>query len=214
MVDTEKQPFGALPKQPSGRAADASDEELLARFRAGEDAAFEEIFRRWRGRIYRVILRFLRDRHATEDAVQDLFLKVVSAPERFEARSRFSTWLHAVARNLCIDLLRKQRYRRCASLDMPARESPNGGPGVALSEQVPCSQPSPETQAGRNIERLRLLSAIARLADEQRVVFLLRETAGLSFQEIAAIMRAPLNTTKSRMRYALINLRRILYRIP
>lgn len=214
MLDNEKQQLFHPQRQPNGKPAAPSDEELLARFRSGDDAAFEEIFRRWRGRIYRIILRFLRDRHATEDAVQDLFLKVVSAPERFEARSRFSTWLHAVARNLCIDLLRKQRYRRCSSLDVPARENSNGGSGIPLSEQVPSSQPSPEVQAGRNLERLRLLSAIARLPDEQRVVFLLRETAGLSFQDIATIMRAPLNTTKSRMRYALINLRRILCRAP
>ncbi len=214
MVETDKEPL-CLPQQRAvSRAAAPSDEELLVRFRAGDDAAFEEIFRRWRGRIYRLILRFLRDHNATEDAVQDLFLKVVSAPERFEASSRFSTWLHAVARNLCIDLLRKQRYRKCASLDAPTRENSSGQPGPSFCEQVPCTQPSPETQAGRNLERLRLLSAIAQLADEQRVVFLLRETAGLSFQEIAAIMHAPLNTTKSRMRYALINLRRILYRTP
>jgi len=187
-----------------------TDEELMRRFRHGDQQAFETLFRRWRPRVFRIILRFLRDSHASEDATQDLFLKVVSAPERFEARSRFSTWLIRVARNLCIDYLRKQRYRRALSLDSPPVKQQNEEQELPLHERLAACEPSPEEQAESSLKRLRLLSAIARLPDEQRVVLLLREAAGLPFEEIARIMKAPLNTTKSRMRYALGNLRRLL----
>ncbi|RLB56843.1 MAG: RNA polymerase sigma factor [Deltaproteobacteria bacterium] len=191
-----------------------SDEQLLERFKGGDRAAFEVIFRRHRQRLFRFILGFLRDRHATEDAVQDLFLKVIRDPSRFQARSRFSTWLHAVARNLCIDLLRKRRYRRAASLDRPRRDRHGGEGGPPAVERVAGREHSPQWHAERSSERLRLLAALSRLPDEQRVVFLLREVAGLQFQEIARIMGAPLNTTKSRMRYALANLRRLLEGLP
>lgn len=191
-----------------------SDERLLRRFQDGEQVAFEEIFRRHRQRLFRFILGFLRDRHASEDAVQDLFLKVVRDPGRFQARSRFSTWLHAVARNLCIDLLRKRRYRRAASLDRPRPDRLGRADGPPAIEQVPGHEHSPHWHAERSSERLRLLAALSRLPDEQRVVFLLREVAGLPFAEIARVMHAPLNTTKSRMRYALANLRRLLEGLP
>jgi len=189
---------------------DIADEELLTRYQAGEEAAFDELFRRYRRRIFHFILRFLRDKNASEDAVQDLFLRVIRDPSRFQARSRFSTWLHTVARNLCIDMLRKQKYRRAASLDQPRFTSCARRPGPPLVEEIASLGPSPEKQARRGSMRLKLLKAIRSIPDEQRVVFLLREIGGLPFAEIATIVGAPLNTTKSRMRYALINLRKIL----
>jgi len=187
-----------------------SDEELLERYRGGNHAAFEEIFRRYRRRIFFFVLRFLRDKNASEDAVQDLFLRVIRDPSRFQARSRFSTWLHTVARNLCIDLLRKQKYRRAASLDQPRQTGDSGRPGTPLVEEIRSPNDSPEQEAGRGSTRLKLLHAIKAIPDEQRVVFLLREVGGLSFADIARIVGSPLNTTKSRMRYALCNLRRVM----
>lgn len=194
---------GKITKRPS-------DEELLGRFRAGDKAAFEEIFRRYRRRIFFFVLRFLRDKNASEDAVQDLFLRVIRDPSRFQARSRFSTWLHTVARNLCIDMLRKQKYRRAASLDQPRLTSNPERTGAPLIEEIQSDGDSPETEADRGGARLKLLRAIGAIPDEQRVVFLLREIGGLSFAEIAQIVGSPLNTTKSRMRYALGNLRKLL----
>jgi RNA polymerase sigma-70 factor, ECF subfamily len=195
---------------PTSKAANnPSDEELLERYRQGDKAAFEEIFRRYRRRIFFFVLRFLRDKNKSEDAVQDLFLRVIRDPSRFQARSRFSTWLHTVARNLCIDLLRKQKYRRAASLDQPRQSGDYGRPGPPLVEEIKSPHDSPEQEASRGSTRLKLLQAIKTIPDEQRVVFLLREVGGLSFAEIARIVGSPLNTTKSRMRYALGNLRRV-----
>ncbi|MBW1811702.1 MAG: sigma-70 family RNA polymerase sigma factor [Deltaproteobacteria bacterium] len=187
-----------------------SDEELLVRYQSGDEAAFDELFSRYRRRIFHFILRFLRDKNASEDALQDLFLRVIRDPSRFQARSRFSTWLHTVARNLCIDLLRKQKYRRVTSLDQPRSRSLHRRMSTPMIEEIKSPEASPETKARHGSLRLKLLVAIRSIPDDQRVVFLLREVGGLSFAEIAKIVGSPLNTTKSRMRYALINLRKVL----
>ena len=191
-----------------------SDEELLVRYEKGDKAAFEELFARYRRPIFHFILRFLRDEHASQDAVQDLFLRVIRDPSRFQARSRFSTWLHAVARNLCIDMLRKRKHRLAVSLDQPGyRPDQNSSfthVGPSLVERIQGDSSSPERAARLGFLRVKLLVAIRSLPDEQRVVFLLREVGGLPFADIAKILVVPLNTAKSRMRYALINLRRII----
>lgn len=188
----------------------ASDEELLARYEAGDQDAFQELFRRYRKPLFHFILRFLHDENASRDALQDLFLRVIRDPSRFQARSRFSTWLHAVARNLCIDMLRKRKHRKAVSLDQPSGPSSSGIPRPPLVEQIehPCA--SPERKAGDGSMRLKLLVAIRSIPAEQRVVFLLREVGGLPFAEIAKLTGIPLNTSKSRMRYALTNLRRAM----
>jgi len=187
-----------------------SDEELLVRYEKGDKPAFEELFRRYRQPLFRFILRFLRDEHASQDALQDLFLRVIRDPSRFKARSRFSTWLHAVARNLCIDLLRKKKHRRAVSLDQPNHPSRAQASAPPLVEDIPGKQCTPEQNARAGSLRLKLLVAIRSLPDDQRAIFLLREVGGIPFAEIAKITGVPLNTAKSRMRYALINLRRIL----
>jgi RNA polymerase sigma-70 factor (ECF subfamily) len=191
-----------------------SDEELFVRYEKGDQAAFEELFARYRRPIFYFILRFLRDEHASQDAVQDLFLRVIQDPSRFQARSRFSTWLHAVARNLCIDMLRKRKHRLAVSLDQPGYRSDSSSrssqSGPPLVERLQGDTSSPELATRRGFLRVKLLVAIRSLPDEQRVVFLLREVGGLAFAEIAKILGVPLNTAKSRMRYALNNLRRII----
>lgn len=195
---------------PSGtHEAPVSDEELLARYEGGDEAAFDELFSRYRKPLFHFILRFLRDESASRDALQDLFLRVIRDPSRFQARSRFSTWLHAVARNLCIDMLRKRKHRKAISLDQPTGHD-TGVPRPPLVEQIehPCA--SPERRAGNGSLRLKLLVAIRSIPAEQRVVFLLREVGGLPFAEISRLTGIPLNTSKSRMRYALANLRRAL----
>ena len=203
------------PANPTGekRKKRLSDLSLLQQYEQGDQKAFERLFRRYREPLYRFVLRFLRDEQASADAVQDVFLKVLKDPTRFEARSRFSTWLHAIARNLCLDLLRKKKIRNHPSLSQPTKldaANPNGPP---LVEQIACDQPPTDEQASRRPLRIQLLVAIRSIPIEQRRVFLLRELAGMRFVAISQLLGIPVNTAKSRMRYALINLRRALWEL-
>jgi len=198
------------PHEPRSARALLGDETLLLRHEAGDPRAFDELFRRYRQPLFHFILRFLRDESASQDAVQDVFLKVLRHPGSFEARSRFSTWLHAIARNLCLDMLRKRRLRNHPSLDQQLPNESGEASGPPLVERLRADGPPPDEDAARGPLRLKLLVAIRAIPPEQRQVFLLREVAGLCFQEIAQESRISVNTAKSRMRYALGNLRRAL----
>ena len=124
--------------------------------------------------------------------------------------AKFTTWSYTIARNLCIDHLRKASHRRHASLDQ--RETGPDGDGPALGEQLADLHPraSTERTALSNQIQIKVAAAVEALPDEQREVFLLRHVANLPFQEIAQVTGAPENTVKSRMRYALERLQEAL----
>src|SRR5690348_8887029 len=84
-----------------------ADEQLIERWRRGDDAAFELLLERYQKPVYNFCLRMLGQRALAEDALQDIFLKVVRAGKTWQANARFSTWLFTIARNDCIDHLRK-----------------------------------------------------------------------------------------------------------
>lgn len=182
-----------------------ADEKLMARFQKGRLRAFEILFGRHRDGIFRFLLRFTRNRETAEDLLQEVFLRVVAKKDSFQQRSKFTTWLYTIARNLCIDHLRKMRHRNAASLDQPCR--PGAESEVTLMDRIDSKAVPPDRKAHQIDLRQRIARAVEELRPEQREVFLMREESGLPFDEIATIVDAPLNTVKSRMRYALQNLK-------
>ena len=185
---------------------DATDEMLMVRYQRGERKAFAELVRRHNRPIYNFVLRQLRVPSMAEDVTQDVFMRLVQNAAEFKHEARFLTWLYTIARNLCIDQLRKLSHRRHASLDQPTSDGPEG---KTLAESV--SDPNPMTSAERSASSSEvgdsIVRAIESLPDDQREVFLLREVANLPFREIAEITGVGENTVKSRMRYALDRLK-------
>ena len=165
------------------------------------------LLERYRGPLYNFILRHLGDRDRAEELLQETFLRVVHRAERFEGKSRFSTWMYTIARNLCIDTSRKLVHRRHRSLDAPGRGREDGGPGASLVERTAKPAPSVERLSDSARMRRAVTRAIEALPPEQREVFLMREVQGMRFREIAEVVGVPENTVKSRMRYALQRLR-------
>ncbi len=165
----------------------------MERFLSGRASAFQVLSARHGARIYNFILRQVRDQELAKDLVQETFLRVVKNAASFRAQSKFTTWLYTIARNQCIDALRKARHRRHVPLDRPLSKDDDGG--ATLLDMVADDRPGQATQA------------LGELPDEQREVFLMREIEGLKFREIAEIVGIPENTVKSRMRYALEALR-------
>jgi len=188
---------------------DATDEMLMVRYQRGERKAFVELVRRHNRSIYNFVLRQLRVPSVAEDVTQDVFMRLVQNAADFKHEARFLTWLYTIARNLCIDQLRKLSHRRHASLDQPQSDQSDA---QLLGDTI--SDPNPQASAERGAlsaeVRSSIVKAVDSLPDDQREVFLLREVANLPFRDIAEITGVGENTVKSRMRYALDRLKEAL----
>jgi len=172
-----------------------TDEELLGEFQQGDAGAFERLLRRHRSPLYTFFVRMLGDRARAEDLAQETLLRIVKGSAAWEQRARY----------LCVDAARRDRFRRAESLD--AQDGEEGSP---LVDAVPSDGASPDRAADSARLRPLLQRALLSLPAEQREVFVLREQAGLPFKEIADLVGANENTVKSRMRYALLGLRKAL----
>ncbi len=182
-----------------------SDEELMVAFRNGEGRAFAPLVQRYQRGLFNFILRSVQNRSRAEEMLQDVFMKVVKAKNRYEQTARFSTWIYTIARNLCVDESRRRKHRDGPSLDAPRGRG--GEAGTSLLDRTAAKQIGTDAAAeGPRIQR-RMAAAIERLPDDQREVFLMRQLSGLSFKQIGKVVGAPENTVKSRMRYALEKLR-------
>lgn len=188
--------------------SELSDEQLFERFRAGDRASFEVLLRRHRAPLFTFVLRVMGsdDRARAEDIVQDTFVRVLRGAHEWQQRARFGTWLFTIARNLCLDARRRDRHRRADSLDQAAGDED----ARPLGETLEGALAGPERLAMNARLRQVLEAALAKLPDEQREVFVLREYSGVPFKEIAELTGVGENTVKSRMRYALEGLRRAL----
>ena len=131
-----------------------------------------------------------------------MFVRVVQKAGTFKHEARFTTWVYSIARNLCIDHLRKMSLRRHASLDQaPGKDQER----PALAERVADQAPSAAADRALTSTDIgeRIVGAVEALPAEQREVFLLRQVGKIPFKEIADMTGVPENTVKSRMRYAL-----------
>jgi len=180
----------------------------MIRYQRGDRAAFAILVRRHQGPLFHFAFRQLRVPSAAEDVVQEAFVRVVQNAADFKHEARFTTWLYTIARNLCIDQLRKRALRKHASLDEPKQAEDGDGP--TLGEQTADTRASVEREVSGVEIKERIVRAVDTLPDEQREVFLMREVAHLPFKEIAEITGVPENTVKSRMRYALERLQAAL----
>ena len=180
------------------------DEELMTRCGRGEAEALEELIGRHGRKLYGYLLRLTGAPDRAQDAYQEVWLRIMRSAGGYSSRDRFEAWMFTVARNIVIDAGRKSQRRREDRLEEPEEE------GLSTLDREPDPGPDPEAEMqGRELGEA-LETALGTLAPEQREVFLLRERAGLSFAEIAKATKAPLNTVKTRMHYALGHLRKAL----
>ena len=179
----------------------ASDEDLMLRYRDGDVRAFEDLYARHRGGVFRYVLRQVGFRSAAEEVFQEVWTNIISSRARYRVEARFATFLYRVAHNCVIDYFRRKPPLQLISLDDDAEE--------AMQVAGP-QQEQPERAVARRQTARRLLRALALLPDEQREAFLLHEEGGLTLEEIADVTRVGRETVKSRLRYALTKLRQEL----
>lgn len=181
-------------------------EEFVERARQGDVAAFEHLVIEYKTKIYNYVLRMLGDHEAAEDVAQEAFIKAYASIRSFRGASSFQTWLYRIAGNLAIDTMRRRKYRQNhVSLDQPLQT----GDG-SVERDVEDSSAGPQQQL-RTVELQKVVQdAILQLSPKLRNVIILYELQGLSYEEIAGIVGAPLGTVKSRLFNAREQLKKLL----
>ncbi|MFB6258980.1 MAG: RNA polymerase sigma factor [Flavobacteriales bacterium] len=179
-----------------------SDRDLVNRYVSGEETAFEVLMERHKDRVYSHIYMMVRSDQLAEDIFQDTFIKVVRTLKkgRYNEEGKFLSWVIKIAHNLVIDHFRRERKMRTV----------HGSEENDIVGRIEDDADSAEDSIiqGRNKRELRKL--IVRLPMEQREVLVMRQSFKMSFKEIAARTEVSINTSLGRMRYALINLRKMI----
>lgn len=156
-----------------------TDEQLMLDYASGNAVAFEELFRRYGKKIYNLFFRSLNDAGIAEDLLQDCFIRVIEARERYKPESDFSSWIFTIAMNLLRDQYRTKKRRPRAQM----AESFDDGR---------LHNPAKEEEPQQTLERQQVKEAVAKalesLPDEQREVIVLSKYEGLSFAEIGKIL--------------------------
>jgi RNA polymerase sigma-70 factor (ECF subfamily) len=183
---------------PAAMDAGPSDEELMLRFGGGDAAAFDALYERHRGGVFRYLLRQCSNRAAAEELFQDIWMNLVQARSRYRVEAKFSTYLYTLAHNRLIDHFRRHRSVDLVSLDQE-EDDPLELPGAATLQ--------PERAAESREQAARFLALVAALPPPQREAFLLQEEGGLTLEEIAGVTGSNREAVKSRLRYALAKLR-------
>ncbi len=172
-----------------------TDEALMLAYGAGDVGAFQTLYSRHRGPLFRHLARQLRDPALAEEFFQDTWQRVIAARERYRPEARFATWLFQIAHNRVTDHWRAKQHRPSTPED-----------AAELAERMP-DPDTPERSLSAFEERRRLQLALEELPDDQREVVVLRLEQELSLEEIGEITGVGRETVKSRLRYAMDKLR-------
>jgi RNA polymerase sigma-70 factor (ECF subfamily) len=185
-----------------------TDQEVVLQARAGQEAAYRELIRRYERPVFALLFRMLRDRELAEDLAQETFIKALNAIESYRPEFKFSSWIFKIANNAAIDHLRRRELDTLSLDGSPHAETPEAMQATAL--QIGGRQESPldaveAGELGGMIEE-----AIGRLRPEYRSCILLRHVEGRAYEEIAEILNLPLGTVKTYIHRARNELRQAL----
>ena len=179
------------------------DGALMLRYRDGDTRAFENLYERHKGPLYRYLQRMCHGSEAVNDLFQEVWGKVIASRDRYEVRAQFNTFLFRIAHNCAVD-----HFRRAS------RQQVNRTEDVAdLQELLPgADSERPDAQLSEAQLQAAYRSALLQLPQEQRDVFVLYEETGLSLEDIGKLTGVAMETAKSRLRYAVAKLRTSLRR--
>lgn len=168
------------------------DAQIVRRVLRGRREDFSLILERYQRPIFNFIYRFFGSYEVAEELTQETFLRCYQFLKSYDPKRKFSTWLYTVAKNLCIDHLKKKKKAREISLDhsIAAIERTDAGRSRKMDPQLSCI---------RNQEDARLLEALGELEASRRMVLVLFYFQGLSYQEIAEALSVPVSTVKIRI---------------
>ncbi|MEO1434165.1 MAG: sigma-70 family RNA polymerase sigma factor [Bacteroidota bacterium] len=179
-----------------------SDRELIHSYLRGEEKAFEVLLTRHKSKIYTSIYLFVKDEDLANDIFQDTFIKIIDTIRKgkYNDEGKFIQWALRISYNLCVDHFRRNKRK------------PTVAPGddFDIFDVIRCTNDNAESSIIRSQTHQRVRHLVDQLPPEQREVVILRHYADLSFKEIADLTRVSINTALGRMRYALINIRKMV----
>ena len=179
-----------------------ADDMLVARYSKGDNKAFDELLARYQSKLFNYIYFIVRSQEIAEDIFQETFVKAITTIQqgRYTASGKFGAWLTRIAHNMIIDGFRQERNENTISNDETE---------VDLLNDVDLCDDNIETQMVNEQTLNDVRRLVDALPDNQREVVYMRFYQDLSFKEIAEITGVSINTALGRMRYALLNMRRI-----
>lgn len=167
-------------------------------YRAGDAAAFDALYARHRGGVFRYLRRHTGNAAVADELFQDVWMRLIDARGRYEPQAKFTTWLYTIAHNRLMD-----HFRAASRVQLATYDDPEDDP----LDDVPANDPQPQDQLERKQTAARLLAALDALPAAQREAFVLQQEGELSVEEIATVTGVTRETAKSRLRYALAKLR-------
>lgn len=184
--------------------ASASDENLMLAYSGGDAGAFDELYRRHKGGVYRYLLRQCRDAGVADELFQDVWMNLIRAREGYTVQAKFTTYIYTLAHNRLIDHYRKSGQAALVSLDANDKGDDDDPPAV---DPVASPRDEPERHLDVKQQAARLLALLDALPLPQREAFVMQYEGGMSVEEIADATGVTRETAKSRLRYALAKIR-------
>ena len=185
------------------RVRSISDKELIRQYLDGDHNALEQLIEKYQNRVFAYILMVVKDKDLAEDIFQDTFIKVVNTLRSgsYKEEGKFLQWVMRIAHNLIINHFRKEKR-------IPVME--NNFDDFDIFDTLSLKDPSAEDKMVNEQIRKDVRNLIEYLPDEQKQVLKMRHYANMSFKDIAEQTGVSINTALGRMRYALINLRKLI----
>src|ERR1700748_236608 len=179
-----------------------TDTQLILQFQEGDCGALETLIARYKDKLFSSILFLVKDKYLAEDLFQETFLRIIDTlrSRRYNEEGKFLPWALRIAHNLCVDYFRKVK-RTPAIKTSDDRD---------IFEVIHFTEEGADTKMMKRQSHDRVRKMLDLLPEDQREVIILRHYADLSFKEIAALTNCSINTALGRMRYGLINLRKMM----
>ncbi len=185
-----------------------TDQEVVLHARAGQEAAYRELIRRYERPVFALLFRMVRDRELAEDLAQETFVKALNAIDSYRPEFKFSSWIFKIGNNAAIDHLRRRELDTLSLDGSPHAETPEAMQATAL--QIGARQESPlDTVEAKELGGV-IEAAIGALRPEYRSCILLRHVEGRAYEEIAEMLNLPLGTVKTYIHRARNELRQSL----
>lgn len=184
----------------------AFEYKLIKKAIAGDTAAFESLIIPYEKKVYNIALQMFKNEHDAYDAAQEVLIKVYKNLGKFNFQSAFSTWLHRLAMNTCIDEYRKRKRHMTHTTSM---DQTKDGQDKSV-RQYEDQGPTPEEVLLQKEEVREVRDALDRMKEEQRIMIIYRDLQGLTYDEIAKICECNLGTVKSRISRARRSLKDII----